>query len=153
MNKKYIAKVAYSVNVLAWNSVSNVKPKDHLIKGEWKNGEKRKIKIHEITERGKEVFRKAIKKHFNTVSVTRTLILKELENLKVIEKIETQPQILTQTIRVLLLNEKASLQEKIDALQKLKAGCCNVKETLDIMIASIEERIRELQDLFPESDD
>ena len=151
MNKKYIAKVAYSVNVLAWNSVSNVKPKDHLIKGEWKNGEKRKIKIHEITERGKEVFRKAIEKHFNTVSVTRTLILKELENLKVIEKIETQPQILTQTIRVLL--QKASLQEKIDASEKLKAGCCNVKETLDIMIVNIEERIRELQDLFPESDD
>lgn len=58
---------------------TNVKPKDHLIKGEWKNGEKRKIKISEITERGKEVFRKAIQKHFSKISVTRTLILKESE--------------------------------------------------------------------------
>ncbi len=45
------------------------------------------------------------------------------------------------------------MEEKIDALQKLKAGCCNVKETLDIMIVNKEERIRELQDLFTESDD
>lgn len=54
---------------------------------------------------------------------------------------------------LLFLNKEASLQEKIDASEKLKAGCCNVKETLDIMIVNIEERIRELQDLFPESDD
>jgi len=33
--------------------------KDHLIRREWKNGEKRRIRIYEITERGKEVFRKA----------------------------------------------------------------------------------------------
>jgi hypothetical protein len=45
------------------------------------------------------------------------------------------------------------LQEKIDALQKLKTGCCNVKETLDIIIVNKEERIGELQDLFAESDD
>ena len=51
------------------------------------------------------------------------------------------------------MNEKASLQEKINALQKLKAGCCNIKETLDIMMANVEERIIELQDLFAESDD
>jgi hypothetical protein len=54
---------------------------------------------------------------------------------------------------VLLSTQKASFQKGIDALEKLKAGCCNVKETFDIMIVNIEERIRELQDLFPESDD
>lgn len=54
---------------------------------------------------------------------------------------------------MLLLNEKESLQEKIDALEKLKAGCCNIKETLGIMIVNIEERVRELQDLFTETDD
>jgi hypothetical protein len=56
-------------------------------------------------------------------------------------------------MRVLLLNEKASLQEGIDILEKLKAVCCNAKETFDIMIVNIEERIRELQDLFTKSDD
>lgn len=56
-------------------------------------------------------------------------------------------------MRVLLSTEKASLQEGIDTLEKLKAGCCNVKETFDTMIVNVEERIRKLQDLFPESDD
>jgi len=53
---------------------------------------------------------------------------------------------------VLLSTEKASLQEGIDALEKLKAGCCNVKETFDIIIVNIEERIRELQYSFTKSD-
>jgi hypothetical protein len=42
------------------------------------------------------------------------------------------------------------LQEGIDVLEKLKAGCCNVNETFDIMTVDVEERIRELQDLFLE---
>lgn len=121
--------------------------KDHLVKGEWKNGEKRRVKIYEITERGREVFRKAVEKHFNTISVTETLILKELENLKIIQKVGSQPQILMQTMRVLLLKEKASLQEKIDALEKLKTGCYNLKKTLTTIIFNIDERVRELQDL------
>lgn len=54
---------------------------------------------------------------------------------------------------MLLLNEKASLLEGIDALEKQKAVCYNLKETLDIMMVNIEERIRELQDLFTKSDD
>lgn len=127
--------------------------KNDLIKGEWKTGEKRRIKIYEITERGKEVFRKAVEKHFNIISATRTLILKELENLKIIEEIRIQPQMLMQAIRVLLLNEKASFQEKIDSLEKLKAGCCNLKETLDTMIANIKDRVRELQAPSAKSDD
>jgi primosomal protein N'' len=54
---------------------------------------------------------------------------------------------------VLLSTEKASLQKKLNALEKLEARCCNAKETFDTMVVNIDERIRELQDLFPESYD
>lgn len=50
-----------------------------------------------------------------------------------------------QAIHVLLLNERASLQEEIDDLEKLKTGWCNLKETFDTMIANIKERVRELK--------
>lgn len=63
--------------------------KHGLITGEWKTGEKRRIKVCEITERGREVFGRAVEKHVNIISATRAVILKELEKLNVIQKIET----------------------------------------------------------------
>jgi len=54
---------------------------------------------------------------------------------------------------VLLLGEKASVKEKTDASEELKAGCCDIEETLDILIVNIKERIRELQNSLTKSDD
>lgn len=104
--------------------------KHGLIKGEWKTGEKRRIKVCEITERGREVFGRAVEKHVNIISATRAVILKELEKLNVIQKIGTQPQILLQAMQVLLLNEAASLKDKIDALEKLKPDAAVLKNQL-----------------------
>lgn len=48
-------------------------------------------------------------------------------------------------MQVLLLNEEASLKDRIDALEKLKAGCCSLKESVETMITNLEERVRELK--------
>ncbi|NWG08782.1 MAG: helix-turn-helix transcriptional regulator, partial [Nitrososphaerales archaeon] len=85
-----------------------------LVRGEWEQEDRRKV--YHITKKGREVFREAVEKHFELVSFTRGWILKGLSELKIIREVK-QPLDMTPEIRVLLLDKKASVKEKIEALK------------------------------------
>ncbi|MCP8305241.1 MAG: helix-turn-helix transcriptional regulator, partial [archaeon] len=59
--------------------------KINLIKGEWEHEEK---KVYHITDKGRDVFRKAVEKHFELTSSIRRWTLKELTDLKIVEEVE-----------------------------------------------------------------
>lgn len=126
--------------------------KDKLVKGMWKEKGKKKVKVYEITRKGREVFRKAVEKHLNLVSATQNMILKELETLGIMKQNEPSPRVYMQAVKLLLLNDKAGKDEKIEALEKLKDGCCQLKEALGIMIENIEKRIDDLQSSHKNTD-
>ena len=113
-----------------------------LIKGEWRTEERKKV--YQITEKGKDVFKKAVEKHFELASFTRNWILKELGELKIIEEVE-QPLEAMSAIRILLLDEKASVKERIEALKKLKAEFQNLAVLFKKMASNIDDRIKELK--------
>ncbi len=113
-----------------------------IIKGEWRAEERKKV--YEITNKGKDVFKKAVEKHFELVSFTRNWISKELAELKIIEGVD-QPLGVMPAIRVLLLNEEASIEEKIEALEKLKAEFQRLATLFNDMISHIDDRIKELK--------
>lgn len=113
-----------------------------LIEGKWHHKERRKV--YNITERGKEVFREVVEKHFGLASSLRSWTLKSLVDLKIIEQTDV-PFILMPSIRLLLLREDASNEEKVEALQTLKTEFQNLALLLSTMIGHIEERIDELR--------
>jgi len=115
---------------------------EEIIRGEWKIGERKKI--YQITDKGKDVFKKAVEKHFELASFTRNWILKELAELKIIEEAE-QPLESMSAIRVLLLDEKASVKERIEALKKLKVEFKRLAVLFDEMTSHIDDRIKELK--------
>ena len=118
---------------------------NNLIKGKWKTQGKRRVKIYAITPKGKEVFQKAVERHFSVISANRALLLKELENLGFIEEVETTPKVFAHTMRVLLLDENASPEETIEALERLKQGLQQLTESFNIAIVNIEQKIEELK--------
>jgi DNA-binding PadR family transcriptional regulator len=113
-----------------------------LIKGKWRTEERKKV--YNVTEKGKDVFKKAVEKHFELASFTRNWILKELGELKIIEEVE-QPLEAMSAIRLLLLDEKASVKERREALKKLKAEFQHLAILFKKMANSIDDRIKELK--------
>lgn len=116
--------------------------KEELIKGEWRTGERKKV--YQTTDKGKDVFKKAVEKHFELASFTRNWILRELGELKIIEEAE-QPLEAMSAIRILLLDEKASAKERIEALKKLKSEFQHLAILFKKMASSIDDRIEELK--------
>ncbi|MCP8311591.1 MAG: PadR family transcriptional regulator [Candidatus Methylarchaceae archaeon HK02M1] len=115
--------------------------KINLIKGEWEHEEK---KVYHITDRGRDVFRKAVEKHFELASSIRRWTLKELTDLKIVEGVEI-PTVTIPFIKLLLLNEKASAEERIESLEKLKIETESLVPILTKMVAYIDHRIEELK--------
>lgn len=119
---------------------------NRLIKGTWKTqGKRRRIKVYEITRKGKEVFQKTVEKHLTIILAAKTMLLKELKHMGFIKEIEETPGAIAQTIRLLLLDEKATTKEKVDALEKLKQELNKLSETLHTAVASIEKTIKQLK--------
>lgn len=116
--------------------------KEGIIKGMWSIGERKKV--YKITDKGKDVFKKAVEKHFELVSFTRNWILRELAELKIMEEVD-QPLEVMPAIRVLLLNEEASIEERIEALEKLKVEFQRLAILFNKMINYIDDRIKELK--------
>ncbi|MEM3383546.1 MAG: PadR family transcriptional regulator [Nitrososphaerales archaeon] len=116
--------------------------KEGIIKGEWKTGERKKV--YKITDKGKDVFKKAVEKHFELISLTRSWILKEISKLKIIEGLN-QPSEMIPAIKVLLLDEKASIKDRIEALESLKADFQGLINLFNEMIKHIDNRINELR--------
>jgi len=114
----------------------------HLVAGEWHPKERRKV--YRITESGREVFREVVEKHFDMASSVRSWVLKALEDLKIVEGEKGYP-LLMPAIRVLLLSEDASNDEKIEALKKLEKEFQSITILLNTMTKHVEERIKELK--------
>lgn len=103
----------------------------------------RRRKVYKITVSGKEVFREVVEKHFNLASTIRGWTLKALIDFRILEKTDV-PSLLMPAIRVLLLREDASTEEKIEALKRLKIEFQNLSLLFTTMVSHIDERMEEL---------
>jgi len=115
-----------------------------LIQGKWRPEKRRKV--YELTDRGKEVFRMTVEKHFELASSIRSWILKELSNLQIIEVDTTElPSELAPATRLLLLNERLSTEERIEALRELRTRLHSLVLLLNGVIGHVDSRIDELK--------
>jgi len=114
-----------------------------LIKGEWRQ-RKRRIKVYMITDRGREAFRRIIEKHFSIASAIRKWLLKQLAPIHFVEIDETTP-VFMQAVKVILLDENATIKERIEALKDLKMRLQELNEIIGKIVSSIDKRISSLE--------
>jgi len=114
-----------------------------LIKGEWIPEERRRI--YRITSRGKEVFKEAVEKHFELASSIRRWFFKELARLEIIEEPDLPPM-MESAVKILLLKEDASVEERVEALRRLRESLQNTLMILSKMIEQIRIREEELKE-------
>ena len=114
-----------------------------LIRGEW-HQQKRRIKVYAITDKGREAFRQVIEKHFSIASAIRKWLLKQLAPVHPVEIGETTP-VFMQIVKVLLLNENATIKDRIEALRDLKERLQQLNEVIDKLVSNIDRRIRSLE--------
>lgn len=115
---------------------------NRLISGRWVPGKRKKV--YEITERGREVFREAVERHFKLASSIRSWFFKSLSGLKIMKNLDI-PSIGESAVRVLLLKENASINERIEALERLKDRLETLDSIISKMIEQITLRIEELR--------
>lgn len=113
-----------------------------LIQGKWVPEGRRKV--YHITDKGRNVFKEAMKRHFELAQSIRGWFFRELADLQIVEEVDL-PQVMPPAIRVLLLNEKASVEEKIEALKKLRARLQHLADLFYRMADQIVLRIDELK--------
>lgn len=115
-----------------------------LVLGKWMPEERKKV--YEITVKGKEVFKVAVEKHFELASSLRSWMLKELSDLQIIDVENSELQsALMPAARILLLDEKASTEERVEALKGLRKQFCGLTLLINEMINRIDRRIEELK--------
>ena len=114
----------------------------HLIKGEWLPEERRRI--YRITSKGREVFKRAVEKHFELASSIRRWFFNELARLEIIDEPDLPPM-MKSAVKILLLKEDASLQERIEALNRLRRSLQNTVMMLSKMMEQIKIREEELK--------
>jgi len=115
-----------------------------LIKGIWKS-DGRRIKVYEITENGKKVFEKTVRKHLEMASTIRKWIFRELVASGIMDEIKLPSAVTLEAVKVLLLDDKADSKTKMAALKRLKEEFQRLNDALNILIANLKERIRELE--------
>jgi DNA-binding PadR family transcriptional regulator len=113
-----------------------------LIVGEWVPEERKRI--YRITSKGREVFKEAVEKHFELASSIRRWFFRELARLEIIEE-QDLPPLMESTLRVLLLKEDASIDERLEALRRLRRSLQNTVTILSKMIEQIKLREEELK--------
>jgi len=114
-----------------------------LIKGEWQQ-QKRKIKVYEITDKGREVFKQIIEKHFNVASTIRKWVLKQLAPIQFVENGEAVPTLM-QAVKIILLDENVTTEEKIEALKNFKERLQRLNKAIDKLVMNIDKKIRSLE--------
>ena len=113
-----------------------------LIKGEWIPEERRRI--YQITSKGKEVFKEAVEKHFELASSIRRWFFRELARLEIIKEPDLPPM-MESALKILLLKEDASVQERVKALRRLRQALQNTVMILSEMMKQIRLREEELE--------
>lgn len=113
-----------------------------LIKGEGRV--ERGRKVYHITERGREVFRESVERHFEFAQSIRGWFFKRLADLDIVKEVEPSSPMIP-AVRVLLLDEEASSEERIEALEKLRASFQHLAILFHRMTDHINNRIEELK--------
>lgn len=113
-----------------------------LIKGEWELKDRRKV--YSITEKGKSVLREAVEKHFELAHSIRSWFFKALVELDIVDKVEI-PSVMPPAVKVLLPYEDVSLEERIEALERLRRNFQRLGAIMDKMSENIAKRIEELK--------
>jgi len=113
-----------------------------LIEGGWMPEERKKV--YRITEKGREVFKEAVERHFELASSIRRWFFKRLADLKLIDE-DDLPFVMEPAVRILLLQEEASPLEKIESLENLREGFQKLSVLLSNMADQITLRIEELK--------
>ncbi len=116
---------------------------DGLIKGEWQH-RKRRIKVYAITDKGREAFREVIEKHFSIASAISKWILTQFASLHFIENIEATP-VFMQAVKIILLDENAAVEEKIEALKDFRERLQRLNEVLGRLVTNVDKRIKSLE--------
>ncbi|MBS7624851.1 PadR family transcriptional regulator [Candidatus Bathyarchaeota archaeon] len=118
--------------------------KDGFIVGEWR-GDKRRVKVYTITEKGKEVFKEVIEKHFSLASAIRKWLFENIAPLHTVGDYEASPEIIQRALKIILLGEKATPKEKIEFLKDFRASLKRISDLINNLISNIDGRIRELE--------
>ena len=113
-----------------------------LIKGEERL--ERRRKVYHITERGREVFRESVERHFEFAQSIRGWFFKRLADLNIVGEVEP-PSPMIPAVRVLLLDEEASAEERVEALERLRASFQHLALLFQRMTEHINNRIEELK--------
>ena len=111
-----------------------------LIKDMWISEGRR---IYRITSIGRDVFKEAVKKHFELTFSIRRWLLKEIAQLGIIE--ETDLPHITESAVAVLLNEETSIEKRIETLQRLRGDLQKVVTILSKMVGQMEIREEELR--------
>lgn len=93
--------------------------KKGLIEGEWSLKPEERKKVYCITNKGRDVLKKAIERHSKLVTSIQRLFLAELEEQGIVDNIDL-PIIAEPLMNVLFLVEDSSIEERIKALEHLE---------------------------------
>lgn len=116
-----------------------------FIRGEWR-GDRRRIKVYMITERGKEAFREVIERHFSLASAVRRWLLSQLAPIHPIEDHNAVPEIMQRAVKIVLLGSEAPINERINFLKDFRESLKRVKDLINNLIINIDKRIRDLEE-------
>jgi len=114
-----------------------------LIKGEWRLEDRKKV--YHITDKGRDAFEEAAKRHFELAHSIRHWFLKSLVDLKILDEVKPPPPVMMPAVAVLLLNEKASTEDKVKALERLRLQLKRASKQFDKMADRIADQIEELK--------
>ncbi|MEM1515090.1 MAG: PadR family transcriptional regulator [Candidatus Bathyarchaeia archaeon] len=118
--------------------------KNEFISGEW-CGEGRRIKVYKITDKGKEIFREVVERHFTLASAIRKWLFSQLAPLHPIEDLNTSSEILHRAMKILLSDDAISQNERIEFLKDLREYLKRVSELISDLITNINKRLMEME--------
>ena len=107
-------------------------------------------KVYQLTDKGRELLKKAVANHVERVSSTRSWFIRMLVDLKIIEETNLDKE-LSQALQpmreamLMLLGEQPSNQARIETLTKLKEAVEHLNASLNRMADQIDRRIEKLR--------
>ncbi|MEM2168988.1 MAG: PadR family transcriptional regulator [Candidatus Bathyarchaeia archaeon] len=115
-----------------------------FIKGEW-HGERRRVKVYRITEKGKDTFREVVEGHLNLASTIRKWLLSRLIPIHPIKDPDVTSGLLQSAVKILLSGEKISQKDRIEFLKSFREYLKEVNNIISSLIANVDKRIMELE--------
>ena len=107
-------------------------------------------KIYQLTDKGRELLKKAVANHMERVSSVRSWFIRMLVDLRIIEETDLDKE-LSQALQpmreamLMLLGEQPSDQARIETLTELKEAVEHLNDSLNRMADQIDRRIEKLR--------